>query len=80
MKTIRCYLTVRKCTTSVLNYLRWNPVTAGFVAEPWHWIYSRATDYFTEKKGLLDIVIFKWFLVMRISNKVDTGRSTAPVD
>jgi len=28
-----------------------NPVTAGFVAEPWHWIYSSARDYHTDKKG-----------------------------
>lgn len=21
-----------------VNYLHWNPVTAGFVNEPWHWI------------------------------------------
>ena len=40
-----------------LNYLHWNPVTAGFVAEPWHWIYSSAVDYFTDEKGLLDIII-----------------------
>ena len=33
-----------------LNYLNWNPVTAGFVSEPWHWRYSSAIDYFTKKK------------------------------
>jgi REP element-mobilizing transposase RayT len=44
-----------------LNYINWNPVTAGFVAEPWHWLYSSATDYFTEKKGLLDLVILEGF-------------------
>jgi len=45
-----------------LNYLHWNPVTADFVAEPWHWIYSSATDYFSEKKGrwiLLFWMVFK---------------------
>ncbi|MEO6722632.1 MAG: transposase [Ferruginibacter sp.] len=44
-----------------LNYLHWNPVTAGFVEEPWYWLYSSATDYFTNKKGLLDIVILDGF-------------------
>jgi len=40
-----------------LNYLHWSPITAGFVAEPWHWIYSSAVDYFTDRKGLLDVII-----------------------
>jgi len=44
-----------------LNYLHFNPVTAGFVAEPWCWLYSSASDYFTEKKGLLDIIILDGF-------------------
>ena len=44
-----------------LNYRHWNRVTAGFVEEPWHWLYSSATDYFTNKKGLLDIVILDGF-------------------
>ena len=42
-----------------LNYLNWNPVTAGFVSEPWHWRYSSAIDYFTKEKGLLDIVVLE---------------------
>ena len=42
-----------------LNYLHWNPVTAGFVSEPWHWRYSSAIDYFTKEKGLLDIVVLE---------------------
>ena len=42
-----------------LNYLHWNPVTAGFVTEPWHWKLSSATDYFTKEKGMLDIVILE---------------------
>ena len=40
-----------------LNYLHWNPVTAGFVTEPWHWKYSSAIDYLTIGKGLLDLII-----------------------
>ena len=42
-----------------LNYLHQNPVTAGFVNEPWFWKYSSAVDYFTEQKGLLDLVILE---------------------
>ena len=42
-----------------LNYLHWNPVTAGFVTEPWHWKLSSATDYFTKEKGLLELIILE---------------------
>jgi putative transposase len=44
-----------------LNYLHWNPVKAGFVAEPWHWLFSSALNYFTDQKGLLDIVVLDGF-------------------
>ena len=44
-----------------LNYLHWNPVTAGFVDEAWHWLYSSTIDYFTDKKDLLDIFILDGF-------------------
>ena len=37
-----------------LNYLHNNPVKAGYVTEPEHWLYSSALDY-CGKKGLLDI-------------------------
>jgi len=40
-----------------LNHIHWKPVPASIVAEPWHWIYSSATDYSTEKKGLLELII-----------------------
>jgi hypothetical protein len=39
-----------------LNYLHENPVKAGLVWEPWHYKYSSAIDYYTEEKGLLEIV------------------------
>ena len=42
-----------------LNYLHWNPVTAGFAIEPWHWKHSSAIDYFTKEKGLLDLIILE---------------------
>lgn len=44
-----------------LNYTHYNPVTAGFVAEPLHWLQSSATDYFTDKKGLLNTVVLEGF-------------------
>ena len=42
-----------------INYLHWNPVTAGFENEPWHWKYSSAIDYMTKDKGLLDLVFLE---------------------
>ena len=45
-----------------VNYLHWNPSTAGFVAEPWHWIYSSATDYFADKRGCY---IFLFWMVFK---------------
>ena len=44
-----------------LNYLHWNPVTKCYVTEPWHWLYSSAIDYFTDKKKQLDLVILDGF-------------------
>ena len=38
-----------------LDYIHQNPVVAGFVEEPEHWIYSSARDYEGEK-GLIDVV------------------------
>ena len=37
-----------------LEYLHYNPVTAGYVESPEHWIFSSARDYYG-KIGLLDI-------------------------
>jgi hypothetical protein len=39
--------------------LHWNPVTAGFVIEPGHWQYSSASDYFTNKNGLLGLMLLE---------------------
>jgi REP element-mobilizing transposase RayT len=39
-----------------LNYIHNNPVVAGFVEEPQHWLYSSALDY-NGRKGLLDIKV-----------------------
>lgn len=39
-----------------LDYIHHNPVKAGLVAEPEHWLYSSALDY-AGKKGLLECLI-----------------------
>jgi putative transposase len=38
------------------NYLHNNPAKAGLVYEPQDWKYSSASDYFENKKGLLELV------------------------
>lgn len=43
-------------TRQKLNYLHENPVEAGFVENPWEYLYSSARDYQTETKGLLDVM------------------------
>lgn len=40
-----------------LDYLHQNPVRAGFVFEPQDWKYSSGADYYTNLKGLLNIVL-----------------------
>lgn len=41
-----------------LDYLHQNPVEAGFVEEPWEYLYSSARDY-AGSKGLLDITLIE---------------------
>jgi putative transposase len=38
-----------------LDYLHYNPVEAGFVRNPEDYLYSSAIDYYTSKKGLIQI-------------------------
>lgn len=40
-----------------LNYLHNNPVEAGFVEKVEDWLYSSAKDYYTGKKGMIDILL-----------------------
>ena len=61
MKITRYYWTSTEKYNQRLNHIHWNPVPAGIVAESWHWIYSSATDYFSEKKGPLDLIILDGF-------------------
>ena len=42
-----------------LDYIHYNPVTAGFVEVPEHYLYSSARDHYTSQKGLLDIIILE---------------------
>ncbi len=39
-----------------LDYLHNNPVISGFVERPEDWLYSSAVDYYTNRKGLIDII------------------------
>lgn len=39
-----------------IEYIHNNPVRKNLVTKPEDWIYSSAIDYYTEEKGLLDIV------------------------
>ena len=40
-----------------INYIHNNPVEAGIVEKPEHYLYSSAKDYFQTKKcGLLDLI------------------------
>ena len=47
-----------------LSYLHKNPVTAGFVAKPADWLYNSAKDYYTGKKGMLDIILLEPLLII----------------
>jgi putative transposase len=38
-----------------LNYLHENPVKAGIVFEPQNYVYSSATDYYTDRPGLIKL-------------------------
>lgn len=39
----------------ILEYIHLNPVHAGFVDQPEHWLYSSARDYGTGIKGFIDL-------------------------
>jgi hypothetical protein len=40
-----------------LTYLRNNPVEAGFIEKAEDWLYSSANDYYTGKRGMIDILV-----------------------
>jgi putative transposase len=41
-----------------LDYIHYNPVVAGYVAEPEHYLYSSAIDY-SGGKGMIDILLIE---------------------
>lgn len=52
-----------------MNYIHNNPVEAGIVEKPEHYMYSSAKDYFfTKKCGLLI-----WFLSEEVSDSLNRG-------
>ena len=48
-------LTKKKFVMEKLEYIHNNPVAEEIVAEPEHYLYSSARDYYCNKKGFLDI-------------------------
>lgn len=40
-----------------LRYIHENPVTAGWVTEPWHYRYSSALDYMTGSRGIVPVCL-----------------------
>ncbi len=49
-------LTTPDMAMQKLNYLHQNPVKAGLVFEPQHYVYSSANDYYSNHKGLLPVI------------------------
>ncbi len=49
-------LTTHEMGLQKLNYIHDNPVRAGIVYEPQHYVYSSAIDYYSNHKGLLPVV------------------------
>ena len=42
-----------------LDYLHNNPVKAGFVREPQHYVLSSAVDHYEQRKGKIDIMLLE---------------------
>ena len=43
-------------TKQRLDYLHQNPVRAGFVEKPEDWLYGSGMDYYTERKGMIEVM------------------------
>ena len=48
-------LTTPEIAHQKLDYLHYNPVEAGFVEKPEDYLYSSAIDYYSNRKGLIEI-------------------------
>ena len=46
-------------THQKLDYLHYNPVVAGIVEKPEDYLYSSAIDYYTNRKGMIDIILIE---------------------
>ena len=46
----------KRILESRIKYVHENPVKAEFVRNEWDYIYSSAIDFYTDEKGLLDLV------------------------
>jgi putative transposase len=44
-------------TAQKIDYIHYNPVAAGWVRRPEHYLYSSAIDYVTEEDGLLKVEV-----------------------
>lgn len=49
-------LSRNKMMVQRLEYIHNNPVVAGFVESPEEYVYSSAKDYYTDEKGLIEIL------------------------
>jgi putative transposase len=38
-----------------IQYIHYNPVRRGYVAEPEHWVFSSAGDYILQRKGVVEL-------------------------
>ncbi|WP_338394563.1 transposase [Fulvitalea axinellae] len=46
-----------KVVRQKIKYIHENPVKAGIVSSPEHYLYSSAIDYYTEQCGMLDVIV-----------------------
>jgi hypothetical protein len=47
-----------KILNQKIEYIHYNPVKSGLVADPEHWIYNSPCDYVFNRKGLVEIHAF----------------------
>lgn len=56
-------LSTEKTMHQKLDYLHNNPVEAGFVDKAEDWLYSSARQYYTDQKGMIDIIQIEPILI-----------------
>ncbi|MEM6965147.1 MAG: transposase, partial [Bacteroidota bacterium] len=50
-----------KVTLQKLDYIHKNPIRANWVIMPQHYIYSSASNYFEDGKGILEVEVLDSF-------------------